>query len=268
MIPLLLVLALAVPTPEPSPSTPPVVGARLSANDPCTSISAIVSRPTTGNSVCTVRPGHVLFETGYQNLSASGVGNTISVPQTLIRIGTSFHAVEIDIVPPSYQHLPGNGATAFGATDTALGLKSVIGTTPRFAYGVQAQTSVPTGTGPITAKGANLFGALNVSYVLSPFFSLGGSLAEQSTTNGSQRWGQIIPALSVSTSLPESCSLFAEVAAFSSATGPGTSTRVQYILGASHALTKRLQIDLEGGFSPTVSAGKYSFIGFGAAYYL
>jgi hypothetical protein len=163
-----------VPTATPTPaasSTPSAIGPALFPNDPCTSLSAIVTRPTVYNSVCTVRPGHVLLETGYQNLSSNSIGNTVSYPQALLRIGTNFHHMEIDITPPSYQRISGGGATISGATDTALGLKYFIGATPRFAYGVQGQASIPTGSSGITAHGSNLFGAFNFSYMLSPFFS-------------------------------------------------------------------------------------------------
>lgn len=49
----------------------------LGNNDPCTSLSSIVTRPTVTNSACTVRPNHVLIETGYQNTTANGGGNTV-----------------------------------------------------------------------------------------------------------------------------------------------------------------------------------------------
>ena len=51
----------ASPSPSPAPeSTPNAIGPALGANDPCTTISAIVTRPSVTNSVCTVRPNLIL----------------------------------------------------------------------------------------------------------------------------------------------------------------------------------------------------------------
>lgn len=258
--------ASGLPTPAAAP--PSVIGAPLFPSDPCTSISAIVTRPTVVNSVCTVRPGHVLLETGYQNLSMTGTGRTLTYPQTDLRIGTGFHAVEFDLTPPSYEQITGAGGTISGSSDTALGFKYFIGTTPRFAYGVQLQVTLPTGGAGITANGSELYGSFNYLYTLSPVFSLGGTLFEQSTTNGPERWGQFISALALEASLPASNGAFAEVATFTSATGPGSSALTQYKLGVTHDFGQRLQIDLEGGLSPTLSPARYRFLGFGASYYL
>ena len=91
-----------VPQPSSSASSPPsAFFPALGANDPCTSISAIVTRPTVSNSICTVRPNHLLVETGYQNTTAAGGGNTVAYPQMLIRIGTKVPALEFDLAPPS-----------------------------------------------------------------------------------------------------------------------------------------------------------------------
>ncbi|MEO7202963.1 MAG: hypothetical protein ABI431_08755, partial [Candidatus Tumulicola sp.] len=56
--------------------------------DPCGSLPSIVNRPTFGTGVCTVRTGHVDVENGYENLTTTGGSNTVSYPQSLIRIGT------------------------------------------------------------------------------------------------------------------------------------------------------------------------------------
>jgi hypothetical protein len=85
----LAALAQAAPSPAPSQAPPAnPLGAPLGPNDPCTTLSAIVTRPTVTNSVCTVRPSHVLVETGYQNTTAPGGANTVTYPQALVRIGT------------------------------------------------------------------------------------------------------------------------------------------------------------------------------------
>ncbi len=255
----------AAPSPQTS-ATPSPIGPALGNNDPCTSLSAIVTRPTVSNSVCTVRPHHVLVETGYQITSSAG-GTTVQYPQALIRIGTSIPAFEVDLQPPSYQRLSSSGPAQSGATDGAIGIKYVLGYTPKLDYGAQIFMTIPTGASGFTAGKPDEAYAFNAGYTLSPAFSLAGVADLQSNTNGSQRWTSFVPSLVLSATLPASVSLFGEIAQFTNATGPATGTRTQYIVGTSYDFTPRVQVDLETGFSPTVSTGKYHYVGAGFSYY-
>jgi hypothetical protein len=248
-------------------SAPSPIGPAQRNNDPCTSISAIVTRPTVTNSVCTVRPNHVLIETGYQNTSALGAGNTITYPQSLIRVGTEIRGLELDITPPQFVQARSGGVLTQGVSDVSAGLKYVLGYTAKFNYGVQTIFSAPTGTRAFSANGAQSTYAVNAGYTLSPVFSLATTLSAQSLTNGVQHFSSFVPSLVLSAALPNSSSVFGEVASFSNAIGPGTPTRTQYILGAYHDFGQRLQVDASVATSPTTATGKYHYIGFGASYY-
>jgi hypothetical protein len=259
--------AQATPTPSPTPSAAPSqYFPALGTNDPCTSLSAIVTRPTVSNSVCTVRPNHVLVETGYQNTSASGGGNTVVYPQSLIRVGTAVPALEFDLAPPSAARTNIGGVTT-GTTDIGAGLKYVFGYTPKFNYGGQIFVTAPTGVNGFSAGGTQTTYALQAGYTLSPVFSVTGVTQMASLTNGAARWTSFIPSLVLGASLPNSTGLFAEIAQFSHAIGPATPTRTQYILGAYRDLGQRLQLDASVGISPTVATGKYHYLSFGASYY-
>ena len=155
------------PSPSPTPAPPSPYFPALGNNDPCTSLSAIVTRPTVGNSVCTVRPNHVLVETGYQNTTASGGGNTVAYPQSLIRVGTSVPALEFDVAPPSLARTNAGGLTT-GTTDAGAGLKYVFGYTPKFNYGGQIFVTAPTGLNGFSAGGSQTTYALQAGYTLSP----------------------------------------------------------------------------------------------------
>jgi hypothetical protein len=262
--------AQASPIPSPSAvssSAPSRYFPALGSNDPCTSLSAIVTRPTVSNSVCTVRPNHVLVETGYQNTTASGGGNSVLYPQTLIRVGTAVPALELDFAPPSAARTNTGGVTT-GTTDAGAGLKYVFGYTPKFNYGGQIFITAPTGLNGFSAGGAQTTYALQAGYTLTPVFSVTGVAQMASLSNGAARWSSFIPSLVLSASLPNSTGLFAEVARFSHAAGPGTPTRTQYILGAYRDLGQRLQLDASVGISPTVSTGRYHYVSVGASYYL
>lgn len=258
----------ASPAPSPSPSAAPnPIGPSLGNNDPCTSLSAIVTRPTVTNSVCTVRPNHVLIETGYLNVtSTAGNGNTVTYPQAAIRIGTKIPALEVDVTPPQVTRTSAGGLLT-GLTDAGAGLKYVFGYTPKFSWGGQASFTEPTGTNGFSANGGTQYYALNGSYALTPVFSLGTALASSSLTNGAQRWTSFVPSLVLGASLPNSTGIYAEIATFSDANGPGTPTRTQYIYGLYRDVTPRLQLDLSAAVSPTVATGKYHGIGFGISYY-
>jgi hypothetical protein len=256
------------PAPSPSPSAAPnPIGPALGNNDPCTSMSAIVTRPSVTNSVCTVRPNHVEVETGYLNTTSSaGGGNTVVFPETLIRIGTKIPALEVQLAPPEVTRTSAGGL-ATGVTDVGAGLKYVFGYSAKFNWGGQAFFTAPTGSNAFSAHGTNSTYALNAGYALTPVFSLATTLATNSLTNGPQRWSSFVPSLVLGASLPNSTGLYAEIANFSNANGPGTATRTQYLYGLFRDLTPRLQIDASSSFSPTTSTGTYHSVGFGVSYY-
>ncbi|MEA2784455.1 MAG: hypothetical protein QOF71_559 [Candidatus Eremiobacteraeota bacterium] len=257
----------AAPAPATSPSPAPnPIGPALGANDPCTSLAAIVGRPSVTNSVCTVRPNHVEIESGYLNTSAAGGGNTVAFPQPLIRIGTAIPALELQVAPPGLNRTNAGGIVT-GTTDAGAGLKYVFGYTPKFSWGGQAFFTAPTGTNGFSANGTNSTYALNAGYTLNPVFSLGTTLATNSLTNGPQRWSSFVPSLVLGVSLPNATGLNAEIARFSNANGPGTATRTQYLFAVYHDLGARVQLDASFATSPTAATGKYNAVGFGASFY-
>ncbi len=267
-------LAQSAPTPAPSASpspaataTPSAIGPALSANDPCTTLSAIVTRPTVTNAVCTVRPDHVEFEAGYQNTTANGTGQTVTYPQGLIRIGTKLTGLEVQILTPNYVRTT-VGGVAHGTTDIGAGLKYVLGSTPKVYYGVQVNATAPTGQNGFSAGGTQTLYALQGVYIISPALSLFAGAQDQILTSSGRYYGSFVPSLGISASLPAAFSVYGEIAQFTHALGSGTPTRTQYIGGIARDFGQRLQIDAEFGFSPTVSTGKYHYVGAGFAYYI
>jgi hypothetical protein len=257
----------AAPAASPVPSPNPI-GPAFGANDPCTSIAALVTRPSVTNSVCTVRPNHVLVETGYQNLSAEGGGNTVTYPQTLIRVGTAIPALEFDVTPPQVTRGNGAGVVAVGSTDVGAGLKYVFGYTPKFNYGGQVFFTAPTGLNGASSDGTTASYALNAGYTLNSVFSLAGTVTAQSLTNGAQRWSSVVPSLVLGVSLPNATGLNLEMALFTHAIGPGSATRTQYLIGVYRDIGPRVQLDTSFAMSPTGATGRYRYVGFGASFYL
>jgi hypothetical protein len=264
-------IAQTVPSPSPSPSSAPAAPSALYPalrnNDPCTSLSAIITRPSVTNSVCTVRPNHVLVETGYTNTTTPGVGNTVTYPLTLIRVGTKIPGLEFDLAPPSVIRASSALGKFTGTSDVGAGLKYVLGYTPKFNYGAQVFFTAPTGTNGFSANGTNSNYALQAGYTINSVLSLAGAAQIFDFANNGAHYSSFVPSLILSASLPMSSGVFVEAARFSNANGAGTPARMQYMGGITHDIGQRLQLDVEAGLSPTVATGKYHFLGFGAAYY-
>ena len=259
--------AAEAPVPSPAPTAAPnPIGPAFGPNDPCTSLAALVSRPSVTSSVCTVRPNHVLIETGYLNTTFTGGGNAVTYPTASVRIGTRIPALEIDFAPPSAVRTNAGGLTT-ATTDVGAGLKYVFGYTPRFSWGGQAFFTAPTGLNGGSANGTTAAYALNASYALGPVFSLATTLSTSSLTNGAQRWNSFVPSLVLGASLPNTTGVFAELVTFSNANGLGTPTRAQYMFGMYRDLGPRFQLDASTAFSPTTQTGKYTSFGLGASYY-
>jgi hypothetical protein len=259
--------AQTAPDPAASAAPIPLTGAMLGANDPCNSVGAIVTRPTQTTAVCTVRPGHVLLETGYLDSSGRTSPSMSQFPQSDLRIGTAIPALEVDLGLPMYERVSAAGTTTNGATDVGGGLKYVLGYTSRFDYGVNAFFTAPTGTNHISAGGSTQTYNLNYGYTLNSVFALAGTVGWQSLPASAQHYTSFIPSLMLTAGLPNATGLFVEAANFSNGAGAGTPTRTQLMTGITRDLWSRFQFDLEVGHSIAPAAGNYRFIGFGASYY-
>jgi len=236
------------------------------ADDACAPLSNVVSRPTVTNSACTVSPNHVLFENGYLNNTADTGGNSVSYPQTLIRIGTSIPRLEVQAQAPSLNRV--NGQHGDGDGDVGAGLKYLLKDNARYQISSQINLTLPTGDTAFTAKNTQTAIALNGAYAISSRWTLATTQSIQENSVAGARYQSYVPSLVLSSSLPHNSAGYLEYALITHANGPGTGTRNQYILGALHDIGYRLQIDVEDIYSPTISTGKYNGIGFGVSYLL
>ncbi len=256
--------AQALPAPNPAPNAPlasPTPAAAVS--DPCTTTLAVVTRPSVTTSVCTVKRGHVLIETGYANTTPDGGPPLAQYPQTLVRAGTAIPNLEVSVAPPTLDRSAGT----IGSSDVSVGAKYELGYSAKWLYGVNAVVSAPTGLNGYSAGGAGYTANANASYAVTPGFALAGTLGYNSLSDGSHRYTSIVPSLVLSAAATAATSVFFEAAAFSHALGPLSSTRVQYLTGVEVSFANRLQVDLEAGRSATVATGRYRYTGVGLSYY-
>ena len=241
------------PSPSPSPSGPA---------DPCTSILAIVTRPTVTTSVCTVRPRKALIETGYTNTVTTGQGSgiTASYPQALLRFGSGYKNFEYEFTPPSVNATNFNSSIVRGATDMGAGLKYVLGYSDKWAWGVNASFTVPSGSPAFTAGLAQYTGNFNWGYAVNSTVAVSGTLGfndfagfDSSGNNG--HFFSFIPSVVVTVAYPQNSQFFAEYVFFSqSGLGLGGRSLIDY--GFVHDFGAHIQVDIESGVQPTTINGQ------------
>jgi hypothetical protein len=254
--------AQTVPAPSPSPSPSP---APSGPADPCTTTLAIINRPTQTTTACTVRPNHILIESGYQNTTADGSKNMIAYPQSIVRVGTQIPQLELDFTPPNIIRTGGMAVSS----DIAFGAKYEIGYSARWLYGVNVAITQPSGLNGGSSNGAGYIGNVNVAYTLNSVFSLSSTLGYNRLPSVTTSFTSFIPtlALTAAPSQLANTQLIGEVAEFTNANGPETPTRTQFLAGVQYSFANKLQTDIEFGRSPTESTGKYRYLGVGLSYY-
>jgi hypothetical protein len=265
---------LAQPTASPSPVPSPSPSATPSGpSDPCTSILAVVNRPTVTTGSCVFKNGRGDLEVGYTNTitTGSGGGATVAYPQAFLRAGTFARNVELDVTPPTLLRSSAGGATVTGPSDAAFGLKWEAGYTSKAIASINVIATTPTGDRAFTAGGSSYTGNLNLGYTLNSVFSLSTTLGFESLaapgTNGSVlRTGVFNPSLLLVAALPGTSQLYGEVSNTSHA-GVGLGGRTLYNFGFQKQLGSRIVFDIEGGFAPNPVAGqKLQYLGFGLSY--
>ena len=249
-------------TTSPSPSPTPT--------DPCGSILSLVTRPTVTDSVCTVRPDHVLIENGYTNTVTTGAGGgvTINYPQSLVRIGVGYH-MEVDITPPSFERSSLGGTLASGSSDMNFGAKWELGYSERAYWGAAFLISAPSGDPAFTAGATQYSGLVNWTYTISPVFAAAGTVSVNSLSAANalgqfQQYSATIPTFVLTASLPgEPSELFGEYVYYSHS-GPNVRSRSLIDVGYVRDFGAHVQFDIEYGFQPTIVNGqKLHYFGVG-----
>jgi hypothetical protein len=246
--------------PSPSPS---------GLTNPCGSILSIVTRPTVTTSVCPVRAGHVLLESGYAATTVTGTGGgvTAAYPATLLHIGLSQNA-DLEVTPPSYDRSSIGDVKERGLSDTGIGAKWELGYTGNAVWGASAQVTAPTGTPAFSAGRSQYTANANWGYTINSEFSLSGtfsfnSLAGTSANGQILSYAAFIPSVYLAAALPNSAQVYGEYAHFSH-DGPGLPAKDVFDFAYQRDFGPNVQFDVEYGFQPTTINGqRLHYVGFG-----
>lgn len=265
-------VAAAQTAPLPSPSSSPAPSATPS--DPCGSILSIVNRPTFTTGVCTVRSGKFDVENGYTNTTTTGPGggNSVTYPQSLVRVGTFDPHLDFEFGAPSYNQANVGGSVTSGWNDINLGAKYELGYSSNADWGFNGIVTLPTGIHGFTAGNAEFTGNFNWAYTISSEFGIAGTLGANAFSGYNsgglaQSYFAFTPSLEVSAALPGGPSqISAEYAYFSSA-GPNLGSKSWFDFVYQRDLGAHVQMDVEYGVSPTVIGGqKQQYLGGGLAF--
>jgi hypothetical protein len=265
-------LSQTTPAPAPSSAPSPSPAAPGGPSDPCTSILALVNRPTVATGSCVFKNGRGDVEIGYNNAISTGAGGgaTVSYPQTFIRAGTAIRNVEMEITPPSVVRTSA-GSPLTGISDAALGAKWELGYTSKALASINAAATLPVGDPAFSARGSTYTANLNASYALNSEFGVSGtlgfeSLAAPGASGSVVRTGLFVPALLVTAALPGTSQLYGEISNVNHI-GVGQPGRTLYDFGAQKQLGAHIVVDVEAGFAPNPVAGQtLHYLGFGITY--
>ncbi len=263
--------AVAQTAPNSTP-TPATSSAPAAPSDPCSSLIAIVNRPSFGTGVCTVRPDHVDLENGYTNLVTVGGANTISYPQSLLRVGTFDPHLDFEVGPITENRSSSLGLPVDGMSDLGFGAKYELGYSSRALWGVNASFTVPTGSSAFGGGNATFTGNFNWGYTLNSEFSASGTLGFNalSAYNAGgvpQSYFAFTPTIALTAALPGGPSqISAEYAYFSSA-GPNLGSKSFVDIFYQRDFGQHVQIDIEYGFQPSFIPGqRQHYVGAGISF--
>jgi hypothetical protein len=243
--------------PSPAPSAVPAAAATPTPDLCSTGLSAVVSRPTQTTAACVVKSKQFIIESGFQTQTVdAGAGSYTytSFPNQTIRIGTPLQDVEFDIIPPTALH--GNGFAA--RSDSGIGARWQIDSTPDFAYSVNAIATFATGSNPALSPvglGSSGTGTFivngNVQGVINSVFGYGATLEIGQLSSAGTSYVTFVPSVDLTASLPNNFGLAIEGYLQSHGEGPGTPSHNWFDAALSKDVGNA-QLDLNYGISNSI----------------
>jgi len=162
--------------------------------DPCTSILALVNRPSAADSACVVPFEKGMLETGARYFNLKGGAHGYNLPEAELRLGLPVHT-ELTINFPNYNHQ--TQVPHSGLSPTVVGLKHELGYNARWLGAIEGLVTLSSGSTAFgsNATGGTINGIVNYSLnsQLSMLFMLGLSTQTLPSDQGGQRYNSVNP---------------------------------------------------------------------------
>jgi hypothetical protein len=239
-------------------------------NDPCSgpfSLLAVVDRPTTGDSACTVANKKGVIELGIQSQKMyPGPGYQYNLPEAEIRIGLPQHT-EFVFLLSNYIHQ--SVAPHTGYTASVIGVKHRLSATQTLQTAVESLVTLPTGSSNFGSQGLGIAFSGIASYNATPALNLtlmlGVSTQAQPSNVGGQHSTSINPDAVITYSLNDKTDIYLETYG-QTKTGPGQGSGFSSDTGIIYLLLPNMTVDAELGQRISGTLGGFShYIGMGMA---
>ena len=247
MTALLLAVTTVAAMPLPTPTATP---------DPCAGLLAELNRPTVGYSPCAVKKGALVAELGYQHETTAAPASTslVQVPQGFFRYGVASR-FEVDFIGPNANLQRSAIGSAYGFSDSGLGVKYSLPPSQRWELGVDGLYATPNGAFAFTAGTSTYTVNADASYQLTPATSLGATVALGSTGGFTAagelvRYGSFMPSILVleqTSTISQAYFEYVDASRVSADFG----NRAFFDAGFQQLLGKRLEVDVEFGHALT-----------------
>jgi hypothetical protein len=230
--------------------------------DPCADLLAVLNRPTVADSVCSVKPGKVIIESGvaYQSLSAND-GHGFDLPETLIRFGLPL-GNEINVFVPNYirQNSTEDG-TISGSTATIVGLKHQFLARNKWVYAAESIFTMPSGSDNFgsNAMGFAVNGIVDYSFTssISATFMAGLTSETVSYHDGGGRYNSFNPDLVLDWEPTNNLQFYVEIYG-QTKTAPEEHDGYNADVGIQYLITKNIEVDVEYGHRLTGELAGFS----------
>ncbi len=250
----------------------PLAGWAGAVPNPCSAnapMSALVDRPSKGDSVCTIPTASVMLENGYQYQHLTGGGHQQNFLESELRLGLPENT-EFAIILPNYNVQSEEPGSGFAPTTFAL--KHVFGYTQDWIWTAEVLVSPNSGGDAFgsdkTAIAANGIVSYNFTDSVGATFQFGVSSQPEPPSSGSQRYTSVNPDLVLAWQLTPRFDIYGEIYG-QNKTGPDQSSGADFDGGIQFLAKEHLLLDVEWGQRVYGNLGGFNnYIGCGISIFM
>ncbi len=234
----------------------------------CADLLALLNRPSVLDSPCSVEPGNVVIEVGYQYLELHSIdGHSQNFPEAVIRFGLP-NRNEFLVVAPNYIHEnPDHEDVITGSSATSMAFKHQFPIYNSLIYALEAYATPPSGNDNFGTDEwgttLNAIASYNFTDSFSATLMLGFSSEITAPNDGSERFNSFNPDIVFAWKIAEMTQLYVEFYG-QTKTGPDENSGYNGDGGIQYLITDNIEVDLEYGWRMSGDLEGYShYIGFG-----